>query len=249
MFVIQNLVLITHTHTHTHLCVEVLCMWQGLASLSLCSYLFLLEPRGCGDKETPCGSHSGLHLALFYISIYLIALGNGGYQPNIATFGADQFDEEDSKEGLSKIAFFSYFYLALNLGSLFSNTVLGYFEDKGLWTLGFWASAGSAFIALVLFLCGTPRYRHYKPSGNPLSRFCQVIISAARKWKVEIMPTAEDNLYEEAAKESSQNGARKMLHTQGFKYVNSYSIKKTIWLIKLLVTHVFHYYNQKEIGG
>lgn len=191
---------------------------QGLVSLSLCSYLFLLDPKGCGDKQTPCGDHSGLHMGFFYVSIYLIALGNGGYQPNIATFGADQFDEEDPKEGLSKIAFFSYFYLALNLGSLFSNTVLGYFEDAGMWTLGFWASAGSATIALVLFLCGTPSYRHFRPTGNPLSRFCQVIIAAARKWKVCIMPTSvEDNLYEEATKECSQIGARNILHTTGFK--------------------------------
>ncbi|KAH7525237.1 hypothetical protein FEM48_Zijuj06G0203700 [Ziziphus jujuba var. spinosa] len=206
------------------------CM-HGLASLSLCSYLFLLKPRGCGDKETRCGGHSGFHMAFFYISIYLTALGNGGYQPNIATFGADQFDEEDPKEGLSKVAFFSYFYLALNLGSLFSNTILGYFEDEGMWTLGFWASAGSAFLALVLFLCGTPRYRHFKPNGNPLSRCCQVIISASRKWKVEIMPAVEDNLYEEAAKESSKNGARKILHTEGFKFLDraAYMTEKELY--------------------
>lgn len=190
---------------------------QGLASLSLTSYVFLLKPRGCGDGESPCGHHSSIATALFYFSIYLIALGNGGYQPNIATFGADQFDEEDPKEGLSKIAFFSYFYLALNLGSLFSNTILGYYEDKGMWALGFWASAGSATLALILFLCGTPRYRHFSPKGNPLSRFCQVVVSAARKWKVEMNPGGA-NLFEDDDKEqSSQNGGRNILHTEGFK--------------------------------
>lgn len=189
---------------------------QGLASLSLSTYIFLLKPRGCGDKQSHCGDHSAIEIALFYISIYLVALGNGGYQPNIATFGADQFDEENPKEGYSKIAFFSYFYLALNLGSLFSNTILGYFEDKGTWTLGFWASAGSATIALILFLCGTPRYRHFKSKGNPLSRFCQVMVVAARKWKVEVLPSGE-NLFEEDGKDCSQTGSRKILHTDGFK--------------------------------
>ncbi|KAL5560697.1 hypothetical protein UlMin_036908 [Ulmus minor] len=191
----------------------------GLVSLSLSTYLVLLKPIGCGDKETTCGGHSIFHLALFYVSIYMVALGNGGYQPNIATFGADQFDEEHTKEGHSKIAFFSYFYLALNLGSLFSNTILVYFEDEGMWALGFWASAGSATIGLVLFLCGTPRYRHFTPNGNPLSRFCQVLIAALRKWKVEIMPLGE-NLYENGGNEPSQNGARKILHTQGFKFLD-----------------------------
>ncbi|XP_062101434.1 protein NRT1/ PTR FAMILY 7.2-like [Humulus lupulus] len=195
----------------------------GLASLSLSSYIFLLKPNRCGDGKTSCGPHSTIGMALFYVSIYMIALGNGGYQPNIATFGADQFDEEDPKEGHSKIAFFSYFYLALNLGSLFSNTILGYFEDKGSWALGFWASTGSATLALVLFLCGTPRYRHYTPKGNPLSRVCQVVIAAARKWKVQMLPSGE-NFFEEVGKESSQNGARNILHTDGFKFLDRAAI-------------------------
>ncbi|KAG4937425.1 hypothetical protein JHK82_051642 [Glycine max] len=188
----------------------------GLVSLSLSSHISLLKPSGCGDKELQCGSHSSSQTALFYLSIYLVALGNGGYQPNIATFGSDQFDEGDPKERLSKVAFFSYFYLALNLGSLFSNTILDYFEDKGQWTLGFWASAGSAAIALILFLCGTRRYRYFKPVGNPLPRVGQVFVAAGKKWKVKVL--SEENLYED--EESSPSGRRKMLHTEGFRFLD-----------------------------
>ncbi|KAK8497334.1 hypothetical protein V6N12_064024 [Hibiscus sabdariffa] len=191
----------------------------GLVSLSLSSYLFLIRPKGCGNQEMPCGSHSGLEITLFYLSIYLIALGNGGYQPNIATFGADQFDEEDPKEGHSKVAFFSYFYLALNLGSLFSNTILGYFEDEGMWALGFWVSAGSALAGLVLFLAGTTSYRHFKPSGNPLSRFSQVLVAAIRKCSVDMPPDA-DELYDVDGNDSSMNGNRKILHTDEFKFLD-----------------------------
>ncbi|XP_059656749.1 protein NRT1/ PTR FAMILY 7.3-like [Cornus florida] len=190
----------------------------GLVALSIASH-FLINTRGCGTRTTECGSHSSWEIWLFYLSIYLIALGNGGYQPNIATFGADQFDEEDHKEGRSKVAFFSYFYLALNLGSLFSNTILGYFEDEGIWAVGFWASTASAFAALVLFLGGTPKYRHFKPSGNPLSRFCQVMVAAAKKWRVEMQP-GEENLYVANEKESSMYGARKILYTHGFKFLD-----------------------------
>lgn len=195
----------------------------GLVSLSLSSYIFLVKPRDCGDEQTPCGPHSGFEMAMFYVSIYLIALGNGGYQPNIATFGADQFDEDHPKEGHSKVSFFSYFYLALNLGSLFSNTILGYFEDKGMWALGFWASAGSAILALILFLIGTPRYRHFIPTGNPLSRFCQVVVAAFRKWKDGI-PSNGEELYEVNGKELASNGARKIHHTQGFKFLDRAAI-------------------------
>lgn len=193
----------------------------GLVFLSLSSYLSLLRPKGCGNELLHCGKHSSLEMGMFYLSIYLIALGNGGYQPNIATFGADQFDEEHSKEGYSKVAFFSYFYLALNLGSLFSNTILGYFEDEGIWAFGFWVSAGSAFAALVLFLVGTPRYRHFKPCGNPLSRFCQVLVAAWRKLGVQMTSNGED-LYVVDEEESSTNSNNRkiILHTHGFKFLD-----------------------------
>ncbi|OIT30798.1 PREDICTED: protein NRT1/ PTR FAMILY 7.3-like isoform X1 [Nicotiana attenuata] len=195
----------------------------GLVSLSLTSYIFLIKPNGCGDEKMPCRSHSTVHTVLFYMSIYLIALGNGGYQPTIATFGADQFDEDHPQESHSKVSFFSYFYLALNLGSLFSNTILVYFEDKGMWTLGFWASACSAILALVLFLIGTPRYRHRKPTGNPISRFCQVVVAAIRKWKIE-QPSNGYELYEGDGRDLADNGSRNILHTKEFKFLNKAAI-------------------------
>ncbi|OVA04202.1 Proton-dependent oligopeptide transporter family [Macleaya cordata] len=195
----------------------------GLALLSLSTYLFLVKPTGCGNEALECKTHSSVEIGLFYLSTYLVALGNGGYQPNIATFGADQYDEEDPKEGHQKVAFFSYFYLALNLGSLFSNTILGYFEDEGMWALGFWASTGSAFLALVLFLVGTPRYRHFKPSGNPLARFCQVVVAATKKWRAG-MPESGDDLYEVEGKECVISGGRKIFHTQGFKFLDRAAI-------------------------
>ncbi|XP_039122604.1 protein NRT1/ PTR FAMILY 7.3 [Dioscorea cayenensis subsp. rotundata] len=193
----------------------------GLVLLSLSSYLFLLKPTGCGGEVTACGPHSGVEVGLFYLSIYMTALGNGGYQPNIATFGADQFDEENPKESHSKISFFSYFYLALNLGSLFSNTFLSYFENEGSWALGFWASAVSAFVALVLFLGGTPRYRYFKPGGNPLFRVAQVAVAAVRKWKIK-MANGGENLFETDIKEfsSTNTGIRKILHTEGFRFLD-----------------------------
>ncbi|XP_020084193.1 protein NRT1/ PTR FAMILY 7.3 isoform X2 [Ananas comosus] len=189
----------------------------GLVLLSLSSQMVLLRPTGCGNEHSTCKPHSSIEIGVFYISLYMIALGNGGYQPNIATFGADQFDEEDPREARSKVSFFSYFYLALNIGSLFSNTFLSYLEDKGRWVLGFWASAASAFIALALFLGGTPRYRHFKPGGNPLSRVSQVAVAASRKWKIS-MPQGDEDLYEVDGKDFAKaNASRKILHTEGFK--------------------------------
>ncbi|PKU73223.1 protein NRT1/ PTR FAMILY 7.3 isoform X1 [Dendrobium catenatum] len=195
----------------------------GLITLSLSSQMFMLRPSGCGNAKEPCGAHSSLEMGLFYLSIYLVALGNGGYQPNIATFGSDQFEEGDPREAHSKVSFFSYFYLALNLGSLFSNTFLSYYQDEGLWALGFWASSGSALLALILFLCGTRHYRHFRPGGNPLSRVSQVVLAALKKWKVKMPPPGEEDLYELDGKEieaATTEGSKRILHSEGFRFLD-----------------------------
>ncbi|XP_010943513.1 protein NRT1/ PTR FAMILY 7.2 isoform X4 [Elaeis guineensis] len=191
----------------------------GLMLLSFTSWFLLVKPSGCGDGELECKPPTTIGTAIFYLSIYLIAFGNGGYQPSIATFGSDQFDEMDPYERHSKIAFFSYFYLALNVGSLFSNTVLVYYEDSGKWVIGFWTSAGSAALALLLFLLGTPSYRHFKPSGNPLTRIAQVFFAAFRKWEVEV-PGNEVMLYEVEGKESTIAGSRKICHSNEFRFLD-----------------------------
>lgn len=183
--------------------------------LSWSTHTFLLKPVGCGDERVSvvCEAHTSLEVGIFYFSIYLVALGNGGYQPNIATFGSDQFDEENPEESHSKVAFFSYFYLSLNLGQLFSNTFISYLQNEGFWMLGFWLSAGSALLALIIFLAGTPWYRYFPSLGNPLSRVAQVVVAASRKSMVKLQPGGE-GLYER------DNGvfSRRVLHTDGFRF-------------------------------
>ncbi|KAL4194457.1 hypothetical protein AMTRI_Chr05g59380 [Amborella trichopoda] len=195
----------------------------GLLMLSIISNSFLLQPFGCGHGGSPCKNPTTIERGVFYVSIYLIALGNGGYQTTIPTFGADQFDGKDSKEAHSKVAFFSYFDLALNLGSLFSITILAYFEDEGKWTLGFWMSSGSALIALLLFPSGIPWYRHFAPSGNPLSRFSQVVVASLKKWRCE-SPSHHTQLFEVDGKESAISGCRKIVHTPDFKFLDKAAI-------------------------
>lgn len=188
---------------------------MGLAILSWSMHTFLLKPAGCGDERVSvvCEAHTKLEVGIFYFSIYLVALGNGGYQPNIATFGSDQFDEENPEESYSKVAFFSYFYLSLNLGQLVSNTFISYLQNEGFWMLGFWLSSGSALLALIIYLAGTPRYRYFPSLGNPLSRVGQVVVAASRKSMLKLQPGGE-GLYER------DNGvfSRRVLHTDGFRF-------------------------------
>ncbi|XP_074345841.1 protein NRT1/ PTR FAMILY 7.1-like isoform X3 [Apium graveolens] len=194
----------------------------GLVLLSLSSWLFLVKPSGCGDGKISCMQTSSVGIGLFYLAIYLVAFGYGGHQPSLATFGADQFDEKKPKQQKSKAVFFCYFYFALNVGSLFSNTILVYFEDTGMWTLGFWISTASAVIALISYLMGTKCYRYIQPSGNPLPRVAQVFVAAARKRKLKLSDSTE--LYEVDGSESAIKGSRKILHSDEFKCLDKAAI-------------------------
>jgi peptide/histidine transporter 3/4 len=183
--------------------------------VSVSSWFFLIKPDGCGDGKLTCVPATSMGQVVFYLAIYLVAFGYGGHQPSIATFGADQFDESKPKERNSKAAFFCYFYFALNFGSLFSNTLLVYFEDHGRWTLGFLLSLGSAVVALVSFLFGAPGYKYVKPCGNPLPRVAQVFVAAVKKW--DVIPAKADELYEVEGPESAIKGSRKILHSDDFE--------------------------------
>ncbi|KNA17420.1 hypothetical protein SOVF_080300 isoform B [Spinacia oleracea] len=195
----------------------------GLVASSFTTQHFLLKPEGCGTLDQQCDPHSKSQTAIFFVSIYFVALGNGAAEPALATFGADQFDEEDPVESRSKTSFFSYFYVALNMGSLIGETILVYIETMGDWVLGFWISTGCGIAALILLFSGTMRYRHFKPSGNPISRFFQVIVASFRKMSLEV-PQRGDQLYEVHGKDSEINGARKLLHSNGFKFLDRAAI-------------------------
>ncbi|KAL1543413.1 protein NRT1/ PTR FAMILY 7.3-like [Salvia divinorum] len=192
----------------------------GLAILSLSTQEFMLEPKGCGKIGDVCHQPSPAKVACFYISIYLLALGSGAIEPAMATLGADQFDEEDAEENKSKTAFFSYYYVALNLGSLIAETVLVYIENLGRWVLAFWISTSCGLLALAFLLSGTSRYRHMRPpSGNPISRFSQVISASVRKLKLGVSSNGEDRLYEVRDKDDKEC-SRRISHTNDFKFLD-----------------------------
>ncbi|XP_072072162.1 protein NRT1/ PTR FAMILY 7.1-like [Arachis hypogaea] len=195
----------------------------GLGLLSFTSRRFLIKPAGCGDENTECRHPSSTGVSIFYVSIYMVALGYGGHQPTLATFGADQFDGNKQDQSRSREAFFCYFYFALNFGSLFSNTILVYYENSGMWTMGFLVSLASALLALLSFVAGYRKYRYVAPCGNPVVRVAQVFVASTRKWKLH--PAKADQLHEVDGPESAIKGSRKIMHSQDFGFMDKAATK------------------------
>lgn len=171
-----------------------------MVALSLTTSFLLLKPHGCGTKDFLCHQPSTFESAMFYLSIYLIALGSGAYEPSLATFGSDQFDDhgddENPNTSSKQQSFYSYFYVATNLGSLVSETILAYIQNTGQWTLGFCISTACALLAIALFFLGRTRYRFLQPSGpNPLSSFCQVVVASCNKKRIAL-PVKNGLLYD-----------------------------------------------------
>ncbi|KAJ6956666.1 protein NRT1/ PTR FAMILY 5.2 [Populus alba x Populus x berolinensis] len=140
-------------------------MKREMSLLTLAVSVPTLRPTSCGHGIKEAGS---------------LAAGSGGTKPNISTMGADQFDED------RKLSFFNWWMFSIFFGTLFSNTFLVYIQDNVGWTLGYALPTLGLAVSIIVFLVGTPFYRHKLPAESPLTRMAQVLVAAVKKWKVPV---------------------------------------------------------------
>ena len=179
---------------------------QGMSLLTLAVSVPGLKPPHCVDVNTAnCKKASTLQLAVFYGALYTLAIGTGGTKPNISTIGADQFDDFEPKEKAYKLSFFNWWMFSIFFGTLFANTILVYIQDNVGWTLGYGLPTAGLAISILIFLAGTPFYRHRVPTGSPFTRMARPIVAALRKWRVPV-PTDPKQLYELDLEEYKKTG-------------------------------------------
>ncbi|KAK6914129.1 Proton-dependent oligopeptide transporter family [Dillenia turbinata] len=168
----------------------------GMCMLTLAVSVSALKPPPCSHTNgADCKKASALQLAIFFGALYTLTIGTGGTKPNISTIGADQFDEFDPKEKAHKLSFFNWWMFSIFLGTLFAYTVLVYIQDNVGWSLGYGLPTLGLAISIIIFLSGTPFYRHKVPSGSPFTRMARVIVASLRKWNVRV-PSDPKELYE-----------------------------------------------------
>jgi peptide/histidine transporter 3/4 len=161
---------------------------------------------------------SSLQVGIFYCALYLIAAGNGGTKPNISTMGADQFDEFDHKESTQKLSFFNWWFCSILFGTLFSNTLVIYIQDNVGWSLGYGLPTIGLMLSVLMFLVGTPFYRHKVLSGSPVTGIANVLVAALRKRKV-LVPTDPKQLHELSLEDYAKIGKFRIGYTPSLRLI------------------------------
>jgi peptide/histidine transporter 3/4 len=153
-----------------------------------------------------------------FAALYLISVGTGGVKSALLPLGADQYDDSDVEQSKQKQAFFSWFFMAINIGVFFSGTVVVWVQQNVAWSLGFAISSVCLIVATVAFFVGTPIYRVHLPTGSPLKSLVAVFVASFKKRKVEV-PADTTILFEGDDANLTNAGQNKLAHTDGFRYV------------------------------
>lgn len=193
----------------------------GMCTLTLSASVPSLKPIECVGAACPPATTS--QYAFFFGGLYLIALGTGGIKPCVSSFGADQFDDTDPKERVTKGSFFNWFYFSINIGALISSSLIVWIQDNKGWGLGFGIPALFMGVAIISFFLGSPLYRFQKPGGSPVTRMFQVLVASFRKWSLPV-PIDSSLLYETPDKVSAIKGSRKLLHTDELKFLDKAAV-------------------------
>ncbi|KAH9289980.1 hypothetical protein KI387_034097, partial [Taxus chinensis] len=189
---------------------------MGLLTLSVS--LTSLRPPACPSGEG-CHKASTLQIAVFYLALYLLAVGSGGIKPTISTFGADQFDEFDPKEKSQKNHFFNWWLFTIFLGALFGKTFLIYIEDNVSFGVSYAIITAALILSGIVFLIGTPFYRHKIVTGSPLKRMAKVFMRVGKNWKVKT-PSDPSNLYEVDSAEYVAKRRYPIAHTSALRFLD-----------------------------
>lgn len=123
------------------------------------------------------------------IGLLIIGFGTGGIKPCVSAFGGDQFDESE-KEKSQK--FFSFFYAAINAGSLLSLFITPFFKGNvqcfggPCYFLAFGVPAVLMVVAIMFFVIGGlgGAYVKVPPKGSVFKEAYMCVSHAlSRKWR------------------------------------------------------------------
>ncbi|CAK9146400.1 unnamed protein product [Ilex paraguariensis] len=204
---------------------------SGFILLSVQAHIPQLKPPPCnmvtnGDQ---CLEAKGLKALIFFVALYLVALGSGCVKPNMIAHGADQFNRDDTKQSKRLSTYFNAAYFAFSMGELVALTVLVWVQTHSGMDVGFGVSAAVMAMGLISLVCGIFLYRNKRPQGSILTPIAQVFVAAIAKRK-QVCPSNPEMIHGHQNKVSDSNAAMCnnvgfLHHTDRFRFLDKACIK------------------------
>ncbi|TVT99288.1 hypothetical protein EJB05_55363, partial [Eragrostis curvula] len=180
--------------------------WDRYSTVTASSVLYVLGLVGLTSWAL---LHTWMPHSTLFLTLYLISIGQAGYNPALQAFGADQLGigDDDAEPGTAaaeekgkvKSKFFQWWYFGICSGSMLGNSIMSYIQDNLGWGLGFAIPCAVMAVSVAAFFCCTPLYVQKQQAvsvgrPSPISVF-KVVKSVlanvgARKIK---LPSRDDN--------------------------------------------------------
>ncbi|KAA8544542.1 hypothetical protein F0562_022599 [Nyssa sinensis] len=204
---------------------------SGFILLSVQAHLPQLRPPDCNMVSSGghCLEAKGYKALIFFVALYLVALGSGCLKPNIISHGADQFRKEDSKQSKRLSTYFNCAYFAFCTGELVALTVLVWVQTHSGMDVGFGVSAAAMAVGLISLISGTLVYRNKLPRGSIFTPIAQVFVAAIKKRK-QICPSNTEMLHGSqnivhGRISSTSSNFNNLLHTEKFRFLDKACIR------------------------
>ncbi|EEF34532.1 nitrate transporter, putative [Ricinus communis] len=139
---------------------------SGFILLSVQAHLPQLKPPQCNINVEQCVEAKGFKALIFFVALYLVALGSGCVKPNMIAHGADQFNQNNTKQSKKLSSYFNAAYFAFSMGELIALTVLVWVQTHSGMDVGFGVSAAAMAMGLISLVSGTLYYRNKPPQGS-----------------------------------------------------------------------------------
>ncbi|KAJ6805814.1 protein NRT1/ PTR FAMILY 4.3-like [Iris pallida] len=203
---------------------------SGFILLTVQAHLPQLRPAQCDmmSEEGRCAEAKGFQSTIFFVALYLVALGSGCLKPNMIAHGADQFRKDDPGQSKRLSTYFNSAYFSFCVGELIALTVLVWVQTRSGMDVGFGVSAAAMGVALLSLVSGVAFYRNKPPQGSILTPIARVFVAAIAKRK-HVCPSSPEMLHQNhntaMAGLANSSNAGNLLHTDKFRFLDKACVR------------------------
>ncbi|KAF8662649.1 hypothetical protein HU200_056251 [Digitaria exilis] len=194
----------------------------GVILLSVQAHLPQLKSAPCNmlTMVGSCERASGFKATIFFVALYLVALGSGCVMPNMTAYGGDQFAGAADKR-LS--TYFNLSYFGFCIGELVALTVIVWAQIRYGMDVGFGLAAAAVGIGMISLVSGVLFYRNKPPRGSIFTPIARVFVAAFTKRK-QICPSGSSNPANGAAGDPASR-VDNFRHANKFRFLDKACIR------------------------